>query len=119
MVTNEEPSQGRYDKYRDAIWGQPSTHRATHAVMAVADAEQAELRARNLEMAERHSEHLHDAIQRAEAAEAKVARVEALIGNWEAAKGAPESEAWAHYVAERVRNALSGDYSSEALDGDA
>ena len=64
--------------YPDGSWlGQERLERIQR-VMAVADAEQAELRARNLEMAERHSEHLHNAIQRAESAEAKVTRVEAI-----------------------------------------
>jgi hypothetical protein len=71
------------------------------------DADKAELRA---EVERLRGEEVGEALA---GERAKVARIEALIGNWESMAGTPESEAWVRYVAGRVRNALSGDYSSE------
>jgi len=73
-----------------------------------------------LAMAERHSEHLHSAIQRAEAAEralaverARVARVEALVDEWERGYNSPMVSSWSAVHAKDLRAALAEPEATE------
>ena len=97
MVTNEERAQ----RYAEAVRREYAMHRDSRAkiaraVMAVADAEQAELRAwlTDARAALRNMDRLLTEVNadadHMEAAEAKVARVEALLDQWDGEVGAVE-----------------------------
>ena len=108
MVTNEERAQRYGTPIAIGMANGVDEPTITRAVMAVANAEQAELRA-EVGRSRKNAAHWQSL---AEAAEAKVARVEALVDEWEASYGvSPLPDHWG--VKTRIEEFHA------ALDGDA
>jgi len=126
-VTNDE----RMQKYAEAMYGdgvaldgEGPYDDLVRSAMAVSEADQAELRAALAAAVEHVKTFCHEAFvrgERAEAAEAKVARVEALADEWEGLVGdflrrghcRHEYAAQRRYLTSRIEEVRA------ALDGDA
>ena len=106
MTSNDERER-LYATAVSAATGSRWSRVVAHAVIAVANAEQAELRA-EVGRSRKNAAHWQSL---AEAAEAKVARVEALVDEWEASYGvSPLPDHWGVKTRiEEFRAALDGD----------